>query len=393
MNKALGQNRVQVLRTSAEVEALRGFWESCNTHRDADLDFFLFIVALYPETLRPCVFVHYEDDVPKAILAGRLDLGHVPIRLGSFSLHVPKMKILQIVHGGWLGDISDAGAEMLIRGIIESLASGEADAALLHCPNLSSPLVRYARSLPHAWNSDYLVTPQYHRVRNLPRTPDAFLASLSRKERYNQRKREKDIKQQFHDHRIDVFTTLDELPRLIRDAETIAKRSYQRRLGVGFSETPVVRSRLKFEAEKGWLRGYILYLDGQPSAFWIASLRNQVFLSDYLAYDPAFAKFGPGMYLTLKIIEGLCNDQNTGPVDCVDFGIGDASWKERLSNCSWQESPLYIFAPNVKSVGVNTLRLVIGTLNNSLKTLLRKTLFLEKIKRMWRTRQPPVVDE
>ena len=60
-----------------------------------------------------------------------------------------------------------------------------------------------------------------------------------------------------------------------------------------------------FLARAGWLRGYVLSLEGTPGAFWIGTLRNGVFVSDYLAFDPAFADYAPGIYLMVKAIETL----------------------------------------------------------------------------------------
>jgi hypothetical protein len=340
------QYQIRILRTREEIEALRGFWNGCCSSRDADLDFYLFIVDLYPETLRPHVVVLYDGDTPKALLAGRLDASSLSVRVGYLAFPVPKMRILQFVHGGWLGDISRANAKLLIGSIVETLSAGEA----------------------------------------VPETAGAFLSSLSKKERYQQRKRVLGIEQDFSNCKIELFTTLDRIERLMRDAEAVAKLSYQRGLGIGFSEAPTIKARLEFEARMGWLRAYVLYLDAHPTAFWIGSLRNGTFLSDYLAFDPAYAQYGPGLYLIVRVMEELCGAgrEQTAAVKRVDFGIGDASYKERLSNNHWHESSVYIFAPNIKALWVNALRSVAGVMNHSAKELMSKAPLLGKIKRMWR---------
>jgi hypothetical protein len=381
------QHQIRVFKTSAEIESLREFWNSCQPHRDADLDFYLFIANINPETLKPHVVVLYESDVPKAILVGRIDLARVPIKISYLSLPVPKIRILQIVHGGWLGEISDTSAELLVGSIIESLRLGEADAAFLHYPNFNSPLVHFARSLPGRLCTDYLIAPQYHRVQDLSRAPGAFLASLSQNERYQQRKRTRKIEQDFRNNKIEVFSAVDEVQRLICDAETVAKKSYQRDLGVGFSETTIIRSRLEFEARKGWLRAYVLYLDDQPSAFWIGSLHNRVFLSNYLAFDPIYAKYAPGMYLMIKVIKELCEELRDEHVEQIDFGGGYASYKERLSNHYWYESPVYIFSPQIKSIYINILRTAIGMTDRWAKGISQAIGILGPIKRILRAPQ------
>lgn len=382
-NDATEPCRIKILKTRAEVESLRVFWDSCHPCRDADLDFFLFIAELYAEAQHPHVVVLYRGEVPEALLAARLETGQVPVKLGYFALPVPKMRVLQIVHGGWLGDLSEANADQLVDSLVNSLASGEADVVSLHYPDLSSPLARSARALPSTWCSDHLLNPQERRVCDLSEVEGSFLANLSQNERYQQRKRSRKIVEAFPDSRIECFTVAGDVDRLMRDAEIIAAKSYQRGLRVGFSDTPTIRSRLQFEAAQGWMRGYILYLDDQPCAFWIGSLRHRVFLSDYLSFDAAYANYAPGMYLIVKVIQGL---QAADAIRLVDFGIGDAAYKERLASRHWQESNIYIFAPRMKAVATNLLRTSVGLMNLSAKRLLRLS-WLTPLKRVWRARK------
>jgi len=383
MNETTARRQIRVLRTSSEIEPLRDFWNSCNPPRDADIDFFLFILDTYPQVQRPHVVVLYEGGLPSALLVGRLEVSHVPVKLGYFALPVPELRVLQIVHGGWLGEISEQNARMLLESIMESLAAGEADAASFHSPEISSPLVKHACGLPTWWCADHLISPQAHRLRALPEKAGSFLAGLPKKGRYNQRKRIEDIACAFAESRIERFGSSADLDQLMRDAETIAAKSYQRGLGVGFSETPIIRSRLRFEASKGWLRGYILYLDGQPAALWIGSLRNGVFLSEYVSYDPAYAKYGPGLHLILSVLEEL-QASSSRPARLIDFGIGDATYKEMLANLSRQESTVYIFAPRLKAVCINLLRTGVGKMNRLAKSFLGRS-WLAGIKRKWRT--------
>jgi hypothetical protein len=382
------QHQIRIFRTREEIETLRGFWNACNSGRDADLDFYLFIVDLYPETLRPHVVVLYNRDVPTALLAGRLDIGRVTVKAGYVVIPVPKTRILRVVHGGCLGEVSDTTAKVLIGSMMDSLASGEADVVMFEHLDLSSPLVSSARSLPSWLCSDHLIYPETHRIRDLSGGTGFSLASLSKKGRYNLRNSETKLSEDFRCRKIELFSAPEEVVCLMRDAENVARKSYQRGIGVGFSQSSVIQSRLEFEARNGWLRAYVLYLDDHPCAFWIGSLRNQVFLSDYLAFDPTYAKYGPGLYLIVKVMEELCGDPRDGSTVAkkFDFGIGDASYKEKLSNRHREESTVYIFAPNIMGVGLNAIRSAVGLLSRSTKVLMRRTPLLQKIKRAWRMR-------
>jgi hypothetical protein len=261
-----------------------------------------------------------------------------------------------------------------VGGILEGLRAGEADAAMLHYADLEAPLVRYARSQPSRLCADWLVEPQNHWFREGGIGP-GFLGGLSKKERSNQRRQAKRRAADFRDIRIETFQRLDQVDRLMRDAEVVASTTYQRGLGVGFSDTPIIRGRLEFEAQKGWLQGYILYLDFKPVALWITSARNKVVVSDYLAFNPNFAPYGLGTHLIISAIESLHD------IDLVDFGGGDAFYKELFGNKFQREAVVYVFAPTMKAMAVNALRTLAQAVHQNAKRALPQ---LSSIKRRWR---------
>ena len=379
---------VRVLRNRAEIEPLRDFWNSYNPTRDADLDYFLFIIDLYPEALRPHVVVLYDEGKPKALLAGRLEQSRIPIRFGRVALPFPKVCLIQFVHGGALGEISAAAAELLIGNVIECLCAQKADAAYLHYFDVGSPLVKAAGALPGRFCSDNVATPQRHWMREMSGCANGFLSSLSQNARYQQRKRSATFEKDFPSKRMSVFQCLDVLDQLMRDADVVAKKSYQRGLGVGFSQTPVIRARLEFEAQKGWLRAYVLYFNDRPVAFWIGSLRNRMFLSDYLAFDPSYSDYAPGIYLLMRAIdEHLVGDPRGRQVDLIDMGGGNAGYKERLGSFSREETSMYIFAPRISPISLNLIRMGTEICNQAAKSLLQRAGVFAKVKKFWRKRK------
>ena len=380
----MGSYHVQILRSRDEIEALRDFWSACNPGRDCDLDFYLFVADHIDGCLRPHVILLLEDGIPRALLAGRLDVGRVPIRAGYYTLPVPSIRILRIVHGGCLGEITHERARLLIGSVNQSLAADEADAAMLESVEVNSPIAECARQLPSRLCRDRLIYPQIHRMRDMAASSGTVQSHLSSHARTAQRQRTTKLKRAFGDVRIKRVRSCDEVPGLIRDAERIAQRSYQSGLGVGFSRTPFVESRLAFEAQKGWLRAYVLYLDEDPCAFWIGSLRNGAFISNYLAFDPSYSEYSPGMYLLLIAMEDVLADASI--VRLFDFGIGDAGYKERLSNRFVEEAPIYVFAPRIKALGINALRSTVGVVNHSIKHSSKLAPQVNKIKRWLRRR-------
>jgi CelD/BcsL family acetyltransferase involved in cellulose biosynthesis len=75
-----------------------------------------------------------------------------------------------------------------------------------------------------------------------------------------------------------------------------------------------------------------------------------------------------------------------GPARQIDFGLGDADYKDRLSNRTVEEAAVHIFAPNFRGLTTNALRSTLGYVNHVLKTQYRDTAWLASAKRMWRAR-------
>jgi hypothetical protein len=379
-------DHVEVIRDVADMERLRGFWLACNPSRDADPDFFRFLIDTRRQEDTPHILILRAGSEPKALLIGRLIRARLPIKIGYFRIPSPELRMLNI--SGWLGEIDEPRAALLVDSLRHLLANGEADAALLHYPELTSPLARLALAQPAFACRDHLIIREQHRVLDLPIGDKSFLASLSKKKRYSQRERDRKLAKNFTEVRIDAFSSPEDVSILMRIAETITQKSYLRITGGAFAASDDTRARYEFLAGMGWLRSFVLCLDDRPIAYWIGTLRNGVFASDYMAFDPAFGEYWPGMYLILRVIEILAKD-GTDPARQIDFGLGDHAYKQLLTKQAVEVALVYIFAPNLRGLTANLLRSSLGRVNYTVKTLLRETKWLAIAKRKWRA--PPSI--
>ncbi len=371
-------DHVEVLTDVDEMERFRGFWLACNPPRDSDPDFFRFLIETRPQGDTPHILILRSGGELKALLVGRLIRTRLPIKIGYFRIPSPQLRILII--SGWLGEIDELRAALFVESLRQLLTNGEADAALLHYPELTSPLARQALAQPTFASRDHLIVREQHRVLDLPIGDKSFLASLSQNERYQQRKRDRKLAEGFAEVRIDAFSSPEDVGILMQHAEAIAQKSYQRNIGVGFAASNDARARLEFLARVGWLRSFVLCIDDRPSAFWIGTLRKGIFVSDYMAFDPAFGGYAPGAYVTLGVIEILAKD-GTDPARRIDFGLGNQAYKRRLTKQAVEEALVYIFAPNFRGLTANLLRSSLGRVNYTLKTLLGETGWLAIAKR------------
>jgi Acetyltransferase (GNAT) domain len=374
----------KVYRDFFSLEELRGFWSSRETSPAGDLDFYRTVTCASSEFVRPHVIVLFKEDRPLSLLLGRLERTRINVRLGYLRVPTPRLDILTFDDGGWLSDISVDDSNLLVRNILDSLRTGEADAAELQHLDTAGPLYHAARAQPGRLSSDHFPLLQTHW---LGRVPDngTLLDNWSKRRRYKQRRRARLLFDAFAGNvRIERYHDGARVEQLMQHAEAVAKTSYQRGLGVGFVNDERSRNRLRLEAQHRTLRAYVLYLGDTPCAFWVGSLRAKVFYLDFFAFDPAYARYEPGTYLAIKVIEELCDNHDGAPVSAIDFGLGDAQYKAVFGNYQRQLASLYIFAPTVKGAALNLLRALFTSVDRSTKTLLERSGVLSRVKRTWR---------
>jgi len=374
---------VRVADTVSAVEDLRPYWANWKGHRDSDIDFFLELIRTSPGVERPYVMVSSGLGKPDAILVGRLERIKFDFKVGY--LHLPSLPVRALLfsYGGFRGNQSEENTASLVKAIVGCLRRGDADIAMFHQAEANSPLYRYALDAPGMWCRDHTHVPAPHHFMTLSGDFEEVLQRLSKQHRSQLRGINRKFPAAF-EGLVDIrcFRGCDELEQVIPQIEEIAKKTYQRGLSVGFKDTPVVRERLRLSARKGWLRAYVLYVKGRPCSFWIGTVNDGTFCSDYLAFDPEFSEHSPGTYLQLHVIEDLCR---TGVRD-IDFGAGPARYKERFGNLIRMESNLYVYAPRPKAVSLNVMRTFMTALDRNLKTLLERLKLLALIKRLWRGR-------
>jgi hypothetical protein len=372
---------VKVLRTPQELEGIREAWESWPGPRDSDIDFYLMFIQSYPRVLRPHVVVLYRNGHPDAILIGRLERTRVNSQIGYLRLSGIPARTLNFVYGGLRGNASNENTSDLITSVMQSLRSREADVAFLHQPSTDSFLYKAALTQPGFWCLDRLSKPEEHHTMKLPEAADHLYQGLSKGLRGELRRKKKKLLSDF-DGRVTTrcYRLQSDLEIALPHLEEVAKKTYQRGLRVGFQDTPQVRRRLEFCAQKGWLRIYVLYIDERPCSFSAGTVYNGVYTTDYIAYDPAYRDYYLGKLLLVEVIEACYK----GGVKEIDFGFGQAEYKERFGNCRLTESSVYIFAPNLKGFVVNVTRTVPGVIDKTLKATLQRTRLLSNVKRFWR---------
>jgi Acetyltransferase (GNAT) domain len=373
---------VTVARTIEEVEALREAWEALKPDRlTADLDYHLTVLRHAPGIIRPHVALLERDGSPAALAVGRVEEVDLTARLGYKTVLSPRVRALTIAQGGLLG-VDAESAEPLFAALSGALAERGLHVLRLRLLPVGGPVHELARSRPGLLTRQH-VGVQVERWRaRIPATFDDYLSARSSKTRSNVKRYARRLEDRFGDGiAFRVFRTPDELEELMRDTEAVHVKTYQHGMAAGLTGIELERRLRALAAERGWFRGFVLYLDGAPAAFWHGTAYRGVFYTGPTGYDPAHRDLRLGTYVLGKMVEQLC-----GEVDWMDFGSGDAEYKRHFSDEHRLEEDVAVFASRPRPIAINLAQTAVRGVARASGSVLAKSGRLRAARRAWRGR-------
>jgi CelD/BcsL family acetyltransferase involved in cellulose biosynthesis len=380
--RVAGNVTVQAARTVERVEELRPVWQSLEGQRfTSDIDVFLTVVRHAPGVVRPHVVVFEQAGDPVSLVAGRLEDVTLPARLGYVGIS-PRLRMLTVAYGGVLGEHPDPAG--LLDGLRESLEDERFDLVRLRMLTVGSPLHSAAREHTGVLRRRRFERALLHWRCAVPDSLDEFMAMRSKERRRHIRRYQRRLEEAFPGEvEVRRFTDRADLDRLFADSERVQKRTYQRTLGVGFADDELTKELTGLAMDQGWFQGVVLYLRGEPAAFWHGSAYRGTFGTSVTGYDPALAEHRPGTYLFMKLVEGLCADDG---VHTLDFGFGDAEYKRSFGDASVLEEDAVVFEPRPRPLAVNAAESALLGTATLARSMLARGGGVEKARRAWRRR-------
>ena len=375
---------IRVLRSPEAVRAARLAWDRLPPrHVEADLDYFLSVVASRPEVIRPHVVLLERDGEPEGLLVGRLEERALPARFGYATVWKPKVRCITIVHDGAVGPAPAVRA--MAGALLDSLADREADVALLHRVAVDSALYLEASTRSRAICRERFTVATRHWAADLPDSFEAFQKGLPKSLRGNVRRDGRKLLEAYG-QRLEILRlqTEADLERVLSDVEHVARTTYQRGLGAGFSadgDGPQVRLAL----QRGWFNAWVMYIDGVPCAYEVGHVYGGTFFSAAKGFDPAYGRHNVGTFLQMRMFEDLCADP---AVREVDFGFGDADYKRRCATRGWDETDFAVYAPALRPIVVATVRNAVTGADQAARRLAGKER-IARVKRRWRDLRTP----
>lgn len=376
---------VRTARSAGELEELRPIWSSFDAEvANADIDYHLMLIERRPEALRPHVLLVEEDGSLAALVVGRVEDVRLSAKLGYKTLWRPRVRALTVSYGGVLGRDDPETAAVVLEELVAALRRGEADVARLRNLKIGSPLHRAARTEPGVLSRDRLTIPTRHWRARLAGSYEDYLARRSGKTRSNLRRYARKFEAAFPDAiEFRTFRDPGELDRLLGDTAAVYEATYQHALGIGFSDSGIEREVTTLALARGWFRGFILYVEGTPCAFWHGIRYGRVFSTGPTGYDPAFGSHRVGTYVLGRMVEELSREDG---LEWIDFGFGDAEYKQHFGDESWAEEDVLVWAVRPRAIRVNATRTALLAVDRAARSLLARGQLLARTRRLWRTR-------
>jgi CelD/BcsL family acetyltransferase involved in cellulose biosynthesis len=378
----LSAYRITVARTPEQVESMREAWSALPVvNPAADLDYHLTVIGHTPEVVRPHVVLLEREGTPLALAVGRLERVRLATKLGYATVLQPQMLSLTVSQGGLVVGNGEH-AEPLLAALADTLHD-DADVLQLRFVPVGSPAHTLATTAPGALQRQRFSEPVHRWQAALPPSFAEYLQARSAKTRSNVKRYARRLEEEFGDRlALRVYTEPEELDRLVGDTETVSMKTYQHGLGAGFSDAPRDRALLELALSRGWYRGFVLSLDGSPSAYWHGMVYGRTFFTGPTGYDPAHRDLRLGTYVLGKMVERMC-----GEADRIDFGVGDAEYKRHFGDEHVTEEDVLVYAARARPVAVNLARSSVLGVSRAGRAVLARSGAFDEARRRWRSRR------
>ncbi|NOY78560.1 MAG: GNAT family N-acetyltransferase [Calditrichaeota bacterium] len=138
---------------------------------------------------------------------------------------------------------------------------------------------------------------------------DAYLSKLSKKSRYNVRKKRREI-EKLDGFRIRHYEDADEAEKFLACVEQIERKSWKFKEGRSLLSKEEVwnfyRAVISEMAQNQVFHGFILFLQNKPAAYEMAFASGEDLLSQKISYDEQWRAYSPGFVLKTEVIRWAC---------------------------------------------------------------------------------------
>jgi hypothetical protein len=194
-----------------------------------------------------------------------------------------------------------------------------------------------------------------HHVVDLPRSFEAYMDRFSAKTRNTWKRKARKLEAEGGPLSLRVYREPDQVEDLLTTVDPLCRLTYHYHLlgrDLSTGNHQLTRNLTRW-AQRGWLRGYVLFAGDRALAYVIGCVVRRRFSYDLPGYDPRLAAHSPGIILLLRLIEDLIQGD---AADLLDFGGGHADYKKLLATRSYDEASALLIRPTPYAQGIAYLQ-------------------------------------
>jgi hypothetical protein len=170
----------------------------------------------------------------------------------------------------------------------------------------------------------------------------------------------------------------EEVAEFMEKAVKVSQKTYQWiQHQRGLWATELITQRLRFAAERGWIRCYLLVCGDRPCAFLTGYQCSGTLLLDEIGFDPELAKYSAGTVMQLQVVEDLF-EHNSPAV----FDLGP--YKEVLSTESYHAGKVFLMKRGIYPRFLQTGDQCFRSATNAVASALDRFGWKAKVRQMLR---------
>jgi CelD/BcsL family acetyltransferase involved in cellulose biosynthesis len=150
-----------------------------------------------------------------------------------------------------------------------------------------------------------------------------------------------------------LYRSSAEMDEFYRHARAVSAKTYQERLlAAGLPDGDAFLDELRRQAAQDAMRGWILFLAGEPISYLYAPAEGAALIYAYLGYDPDHAAWSPGTVLQFEAMRQLIEE---GRFSLFDFTEGEGQHKLLFGTGTVECVDLLLVRPTLGNLAAGNL--------------------------------------
>ncbi len=370
------------------IEALKEDWELLlSKYHLSNVyitpDFFLRLFESRAESATPNIVLFKYNSKPKAMLVGWRTETKIKCKIGYLNSETPKLKTFEIEIGGLITDETPESEKTLENYLCSLLEKKEVELISIDHLSATNPCWNTLKEKIASERKVVYRDSVKWKARIKDNSTGQVLGLFSKKTEQKFKRKDKKFRKFFNNNiELKEIATPEETDFFIENASIIDNNSYHKAMGISVEKDNHFVKMFHAMAEGKYFRGYLLFANNKPIAYYYGALYDGMFYAFNTSYDSNYSQLSPGIFLLRRMIE-LFLEKN---ITVIHFGYGDSPYKRMFGNDVVEEATFRIYGSGIKARFAQFLDKATITTTDKLSDFLDKVHLLNKIKKTWRNK-------